>query len=322
MQSAVPCDEQSRSEFGMAAVDPSRVAKGFGEDQLHLVVNAINTASLGLLEIVNYNMATILLRGIDVPFHSQQLLDGMPEFCEALHTKFNCGMVSPDVLYRRYIPNLTAVPFEVSREYFEHMLELTGSPVMRRALDVWSDVQLEDAAEKARLAVELLVELLTYQFASPVQWIKTQDCLIHGAEVERLVEIGPSPVLCGMAAKTLQGPQPEDRQVSLLHFERDQDEIYYRHIHEEGEATVAQAPAAASLPETPAEQPRVEPSPPVSQSSASPGAGEPIAEVPLQAFDVAHAVVAFKLKQPLGGISAQQTIKTLVAGKSTLQNEI
>ncbi|KAJ1727024.1 fatty acid synthase alpha subunit Lsd1, partial [Coemansia biformis] len=373
MQSAVPRDEQGRSEFGMAAVDPSRVAKGFGEDQLHLVVDAINAASPGLLEIVNYNVrghqyvaagtlanlavlrlvldaiaatgvpaveavstvlagpvsteavrgrATIPLRGIDVPFHSRQLLDGVPEFREALRTKFNCDTVSPDVLYHRYIPNLTAVPFEVSREYFERVLEQTGSTVMRRALEVWSDAQLEDAAEKARLAVELLVELLTFQFASPVQWIKTQDCLIHETGVERLVEIGPSPVLCGMAANTLQGAQPEDRQVSLLHFERDQDEIYYRHTHEEGEAAVAQAPAAASLPETPVEQPRAEPSPPMPQSSASPGAGEPIAEVPLQAFDVAHAVVAFKLKQPLGGISAQQTIKTLVAGKSTLQNEI
>ncbi|KAJ1726356.1 fatty acid synthase alpha subunit Lsd1, partial [Coemansia biformis] len=186
MQSAVPRDEQGRSEFGMAAVDPSRVAKGFGEDQLHLVVEAINAASPGLLEIVNYNVrghqyvaagtltnlavlrlvfdaisatgiptaeavstvlagpvgteavrgkATIPLRGIDVPFHSRQLLDGVSEFREALRTKFNCGTVSPDVLYRRYIPNLTAVPFEVSREYFEHVLELTGSPVMRRALD-------------------------------------------------------------------------------------------------------------------------------------------------------------------------------------------
>ncbi|KAJ1733092.1 fatty acid synthase alpha subunit Lsd1, partial [Coemansia biformis] len=383
MQSAIPRDEQGRSEFGMVAVDPSRVAKGFGEDQLHLVADEICAASPGLLQIVNYNVrghqyvaagtltnlsvlrlaldaiaatgipigsddktriseavssvlakpvgteavrgrATIPLHGIDVPFHSRQLVDGVPEFRDALRTKINCDSVSPDVLHRRYIPNLTAVPFEVSRAYFEMVYELTGSPVMRSALDVWSDTQLEDAAEMTRLSVDLLVELLTYQFAAPVQWIKTQDCLFGAAEVQRMVEIGPSPVLCGMAAKTLRGPAFARKQVSLLHFERDQDEIYYRHAHEEtAVATTVHTPAA------PVELPKTEPmavvQEPVAtspQPSSGAGAGEPIAEVPLQALDAVHAIVAFKVKQPLGGVSVQQNIKTLVAGKSTLQNEI
>ncbi|KAJ1725625.1 fatty acid synthase alpha subunit Lsd1, partial [Coemansia biformis] len=228
------------------------------------------------------------------------------------------------MLGRRYIPNLTAVPFEVTRAYFETVYMLTESPVAGNILASWSDALLEDPAEKAHLAAALLIELLAYQLASPVQWIKTQDYLFGAASVERVVEIGPSPVLCGMAAKTLQSARPEDRQVSLLHFERDQDEIYYRHIHEEGEAAVAQAPAVASLPETPVEQPMVEPSSPMSQSqlSTSPGAGEPITDVQLLALDIIQVIIAFKLKQPLGGISAQQTIKTLVAGKSTLQNEL
>ncbi|KAJ1722166.1 fatty acid synthase alpha subunit Lsd1, partial [Coemansia biformis] len=228
------------------------------------------------------------------------------------------------MLGRRYIPNLTAVPFEVTRAYFETVYMLTESPVAGNILASWNDALLEDPAEKAHLAAALLIELLAYQLASPVQWIKTQAYLFGAASVERVVEIGPSPVLCGMAAKTLQGAGPEDRQVSLLHFERDQDEIYYRHIREEDEAAVAQAPAVASLPETPAEQPRAEPSPPMSQSqsSTSPGAGEPITDVQLLALDIIQVIIAFKLKQPLGGISAQQTIKTLVAGKSTLQNEL
>ncbi|KAJ2773308.1 fatty acid synthase alpha subunit Lsd1, partial [Coemansia nantahalensis] len=57
MQSAVPRDALGRSDFGMVAVDPSRVGSGwFGEDQLHMVVDAICAASPGLLQIVNYNV--------------------------------------------------------------------------------------------------------------------------------------------------------------------------------------------------------------------------------------------------------------------------
>jgi fatty acid synthase subunit beta len=35
------------------------------------------------------------------------------------------------------------------------------------------------------------------RFASPVRWIETQDVLFTVAKFERLVEIGPSPVLAG-----------------------------------------------------------------------------------------------------------------------------
>ncbi|KAJ2805521.1 fatty acid synthase alpha subunit Lsd1 [Coemansia helicoidea] len=386
MQSAVERDEQGRSDFGMAAVDPSRVARGFGEDQLHLVVDAIRAASPGLLQIVNYNVrgrqyvaagtlanlaalrlvldalaasgipasddtkahvagvvgkvlaepvgteavrgkATIPLQGIDVPFHSQLLVDGVSAFRAALHAKLTTDTVSPANLHKRYIPNLTAVPFEVTRKYFELVLARTGSPVARAALDAWSDAALEDPEEKARLTVDLLVELLAYQFASPVQWIQTQDCLVKGASVERLVEVGPAPVLSGMAASTLRAPELAQQKVALLHFERDHDELYYRHIQDEPETAAPEAAEPAPAP--PAEQPpKAEPLPaapepaPATQASSPAGAGEPIADVPLQALEVVEALVAYKLKQKLGNAPVRQTIKALVGGKSTLQNEI
>ncbi|KAJ2784444.1 fatty acid synthase alpha subunit Lsd1, partial [Coemansia linderi] len=45
-------------------------------------------------------------------------------------------------------------------------------------------------------------------------------------------------------------------------------------------------------------------------------------DVPLQSLDVVHALVTHKLKRPLADVSSLKSIKTLVGGKSTLQNEI
>ncbi len=53
------------------------------------------------------------------------------------------------------------------------------------------------------LAHTLLVELLAYQFASPVRWIETQDVILADKVTERIVEIGPADTLGVMAKRTL-----------------------------------------------------------------------------------------------------------------------
>uniref|UniRef100_L2FF05 Fatty acid synthase subunit alpha n=1 Tax=Colletotrichum fructicola (strain Nara gc5) TaxID=1213859 RepID=L2FF05_COLFN len=53
------------------------------------------------------------------------------------------------------------------------------------------------------LAHTLLVELLAYQFASPVRWIETQDVFLAEKTAERVVEIGPADTLGVMAKRTL-----------------------------------------------------------------------------------------------------------------------
>ncbi|KAI8318066.1 FabD/lysophospholipase-like protein, partial [Martensiomyces pterosporus] len=187
MQSAIDRDEQNRSQFGMVAVDPSRVGSGFDENALALVVETIRTQAQGLLEIVNYNVrgsqyvvagslallaamgsvigrvaeqgvdvtgevgrtaigdiaaealastggaplkrgrATVPLAGIDVPFHSTQLAPGVEAFREYLLSKVDPSSVDYSILYNRYIPNLTGLPFEVSRDYFKLVHDLTKS---------------------------------------------------------------------------------------------------------------------------------------------------------------------------------------------------
>jgi hypothetical protein len=48
-------------------------------------------------------------------------------------------MVRPEKLIGRYIPNLTAMPFELSKGYFENVLAISESPFVREILERWDD---------------------------------------------------------------------------------------------------------------------------------------------------------------------------------------
>ncbi|KAJ2246658.1 fatty acid synthase alpha subunit Lsd1, partial [Coemansia sp. RSA 455] len=264
--------------------------------------------------------ATIPLPGIDVPFHSRQLLPGVDEFRSLLQAKILPENIDYSALNLRYVPNLTAVPFEVSREYFSLVHSITESHVAASVLDSWSDTALESEEKVADLATTLLIELLAYQFASPVQWIDTQEVLLGKLGVRRLVEIGASPVLCGMTAKILKSETFADHDVDVLHVERDRDAIYYTQQRQEVvEPPHSTRPAQPEQPTLPATTVAAEPIATVVQPS---GTVAPLVDVPLQALDVVHALVTHKLKRSLADVSTAKSIKSLVGGKSTLQNEI
>jgi fatty acid synthase subunit beta len=78
--------------------------------------------------------ATIPLPGIDVPFHSSSLLPGVPGFRRCLLDLIDSHALDPKCLVGRYIPNLTARPFELSKEYFELVYKLTGSVALEGVL--------------------------------------------------------------------------------------------------------------------------------------------------------------------------------------------
>ncbi|KAJ2334365.1 fatty acid synthase alpha subunit Lsd1, partial [Coemansia sp. RSA 2681] len=385
MQSAVKRDAHGRSQYGMVAVDPSRLGGAADESVLAIAIAAICEIGKGLLEVVNYNVrgaqyvvagtlrqlavlrlvlnavakleaptdgdwqahiaqiagdalakpidsqpvrgrATIPLSGIDVPFHSSQLLLGVDEFRALLQANIRPENIDYSALHRRYIPNLTAVPFEVSHEYFSLVHGITKSPVVAVVLEGWGDSAMDSAGKIASLAATLLVELLAYQFASPVQWIDTQDVLLGKLGVRRLIEIGVSPVLSGMAAKTLSNIPRSAKRVELLHIERDQDSIYYTQQRMEvAEPTPSALPAQLEQPEQPITVAAVEPSvPAVAEVSGSAGAAAaaPLVDAPLQILDVVHAIVAHTTKRSLNDVPPQKSIKSLMGGKSTLQNEI
>ncbi|KKY19773.1 putative fatty acid synthase beta subunit dehydratase [Phaeomoniella chlamydospora] len=227
MQVAVERDEQGRSNYSMAAVNPSRISKTFSEDALQYVVNNVAETTGWLLEIVNYNVANmqyvcagdlraldtmtnvlnvlklqkidiqtlmqqmsledvkehlveiikecaaetekkpkplelqrgfavIPLAGIDVPFHSTFLRSGVKPFRNFLLKKINKTTIDPSKLVGKYIPNVTAKPFEISKEYFEEVYKLTNSPRLAKVLEDW-DKYMSDAGSGARSRGETLV---------------------------------------------------------------------------------------------------------------------------------------------------------------------
>lgn len=92
--------------------------------------------------------ATIPLRGIDVPFHSTFLRSGVKPFRSFLLKKINRTTIDPSKLVGKYIPNVTAKPFALTREYFEDVYKLTNSPKIGAVLANWdSYVQDETPSE-------------------------------------------------------------------------------------------------------------------------------------------------------------------------------
>ena len=81
--------------------------------------------------------ATIPLKGIDVPFHSTFLRSGVKPFRSFLLKKINKTSIDPSKLIGKYIPNVTAKPFEISKAYFEEVYKLTNSPRIGNVLANW-----------------------------------------------------------------------------------------------------------------------------------------------------------------------------------------
>lgn len=155
-----------------------------------------------------------------------------------------------------------------------------------------------------------------------MRWIETQDVIFDASmNVERLIEIGPSPTLAGMAQRTLKTKyegydQALGMQRQVLAYSKEGKEIYYNvdpPIVEEA-APTAPAPAAAATP-----APAAAPAPTAAPAEAPSGPVAQIADEPVKALDIVHTVVAQKLKKTLEEVSPSKAIKDLVGGKSTLQ---
>ncbi|EGV60278.1 3-oxoacyl-[acyl-carrier-protein] synthase [Yamadazyma tenuis] len=189
------------------------------------------------------------------------------------------------------------------------------------------------------LSHTLLTELLAYQFASPVRWIETQDVFLKDNKTERVVEIGPSPTLAGMASRTIKAKYESfDAALSLqrqvLCYSKDANQIYYTpdpadlesdkpSITKSLNANKADTPAATATESAPAASPAA---PVPAQAPAPvPAPSGPVASVADEAVSaglIVQVLVAQKLKKPLDAVPMSKAIKDLVNGKSTVQNEI
>ena len=69
----------------------------------------------------------MLVPGIDVPFHSTLLRKGVPEFRDKLDALLPAYIDYRGRLVDRYIPNLVATPFEMTKEFAAKILEVVPS---------------------------------------------------------------------------------------------------------------------------------------------------------------------------------------------------
>lgn len=170
------------------------------------------------------------------------------------------------------------------------------------------------------LAHTLLVELLAYQFASPVRWIETQDVILADQLTERIVEVGPADTLGGMAKRTLASKYEaydaaKSIQRQILCYNKDAKEIYYDVdpiVEEESPPPADEATAASAAP--PGNAPAAAPVA-AAPLPASSGPAAAVADAPVQAVDIVRCLIAQKLKKPLGEIPLGKAIKDLVGGK-------
>jgi fatty acid synthase subunit alpha len=153
--------------------------------------------------------------------------------------------------------------------------------------------------------------------------IETQDVILAERSAERIVEVGPSDTLGGMARRTLASKYEaydaaQSLQRQILCYNKDAKEIYYdvEPVDEEQmpAASAGNSDSSATLPPAAAA--------PVAAPSASAEPAAQVGDAPVQAIDIIRSIVAQKLKKSISDIPLTKAIKDLVNGKSTLQNEI
>ena len=368
MHHLIPRDEKGRSNYRMGALRPNQF--GVGDDGVREYVESVSKASGEFLQIVNYNLAGqqyavagtiaglkalkadsdrrvaeyggkpafMLVPGIDVPFHSTLLRKGVPEFRDKLDALLPQTIDYRGRLVGRYIPNLVAAPFEMTKEFAAKILEVVPSERIQAALD---DPQIWDsyAADDQKLGRLLLTELLSWQFASPVRWIETQALLFGSAEqgglgVEEYVEVGlgNAPTLANLGAKTLRLPQFAGRDVTVYNVGRDEGRVYMTDsdslVPEEDaddSAVAAAASSAAAAPavaSAPAAAPAAVAEVPVAAASAGAPSGAAVADIPFKASDAIATLLAYSAKVRPDQIGESDTTDTLTNGVSSRRNQL
>ena len=226
MQQAVTRDKNGKSDYAMVSINPSRINKTYqdlkkqvdslGEDRFVQIVNyniegqqyilagKINDLKyliskfegVEIPEFLSRTSCSIPLRGIDVPFHSKLLKPHVNKFRNLLiETTTN---VKSKTLVNKYIPNLVGQYFKLEKSFVKECLNYCDSEILNNLLINWDQINDEDKTKK------IVVELLAYQFASPVQWINTLKNMLK-TQIKSAIEIGPSPVLIKMIKKSSDG---------------------------------------------------------------------------------------------------------------------
>ncbi|MCH9815947.1 MAG: SDR family NAD(P)-dependent oxidoreductase, partial [Actinomycetia bacterium] len=256
----------------------------------------------------------LLVPGIDVPFHSRALRNGVPEFRKHLEAKLP-AKIDPAELVGRYIPNLYPAPFQLDRSYISAVFDVCESEQLREILANWD----EAAAAPGRLARTLLVELLAWQFASPVQWIQTTEvlCDAAGLAVDEVVEvgIGAAPTLTNLFQGALALPEHTGTRPRVRNLE-----IHSEQILQRDQDPIAEPESATHASDETDQPDKPAPAVPHAKSSATETA-HAVPDLQLDAGDAALAVVALRASVRVDQV-VEDSIEQLVDGASSRRNQV
>ena len=363
MHDIVPRDAQGRSNYRLAAIRPSQI--DLDDDDVPAFIDEISERTGEFLQIVNYNLrgsqyaiagtvrgleeleeeverrreisggkrSFILVPGIDVPFHSSVLRVGVADFRRALERVMPRD-ADPALLVGRYIPNLVPRPFTLDRDFIQEIRDLVPAEPLDEILadyDTWRNERPRELCRK------IVIELLAWQFASPVRWIETQDLLFieeaaGGLGVERFVEIGVknAPTVTGLATNTLKLPEYSHNTTEVLNAERDAAVLFATDTDPEpdlDEDTAQAAPAEAA----PAEAAPSAPAPTAAPSAApaggpgsnvAPGGAPRPDDLGFDASDATMALIALSAKIRNDQIEALDSIESITDGASSRRNQM
>ncbi|HXO57765.1 MAG TPA: 3-oxoacyl-ACP synthase, partial [Mycobacterium sp.] len=175
------------------------------------------------------------------------------------------------------------------------------------------------------LARTVIIELLAWQFASPVRWIETQDLLFTeeaagGLGVERFVEIGvkSAPTVAGLATNTLKLPEYAHSTVEVLNAERDAAVLFATDTDPEPEDVLeVEEPTADSAAPAADAVPVSAPAAPVAPS----GAPRPD-DIGFDAADATLALIALSAKMRIDQIEELDSIESITDGASSRRNQL
>ncbi|BCQ08405.1 type I polyketide synthase [Mycobacterium heckeshornense] len=355
MHDIVPRDELGRSNYRLAAIRPSQI--DLDDADVPAFVAGIAERTGEFLEIVNYNLrgsqyaiagtvrglealeaeverrreitggkrSFILVPGIDVPFHSRVLRVGVAEFRRSLDRVMPRDK-DPDLIIGRYIPNLVPRPFSLDRDFIQEIRDLVPAEPLDPILADYDTWLRERPREMART---VFIELLAWQFASPVRWIETQDLLFTeeaagGLGVERFVEIGvkSSPTVAGLAANTLKLPEYAHSTVEVLNAERDAAVLFATDTDPEPEEA-AEQDSGTAVPASSEPAPESDVVPAVAPATAGAPSGTPRPDdIPFDAADATLALIALSAKMRIDQIEELDSIESITDGASSRRNQL
>ncbi len=356
MHDIVPRDELGRSNYRLAAIRPSQI--DLPDDEVPAFVAGIAESTGEFLEIVNFNLrgaqyaiagtvrglealeaeverrrelsggrrSFILVPGIDVPFHSRVLRVGVADFRRSLQRVMPRD-ADPALIIGRYIPNLVPRPFTLDRDFIQEIRDLVPAEPLDEILADYDTWRRERPGEMTRT---VLIELLAWQFASPVRWIETQDLLFieeaaGGLGVERFVEIGvkSAPTVAGLATNTLKLPEYAHSTVEVLNAERDSAVLFATDTDPEPEDMGVPADSDESVSASPEGAPSPNGAPAVAPAPAGAPSGAPRPDdIGFDAADATLALIALSAKMRIDQIEELDSIESITDGASSRRNQL